>query len=208
MTLSQPPLPARRRACPAPGGAGGLRRLTKRPARVLASPLLRTRQTAAHPHRRSPAGRRALRPVASCGRALFPQEPLRRSSPRSRDARIAVIGHEPDLSVLLAACPAGSARSRRLRVAQDGGGASDEVSRAAPAGRLPGSSSGCLDAKGAARGRLLRWLWRAKSGSWLRGWRSVERPEVLQPPPRPPRPAAGRANQTRPISAMKMIPET
>src|SRR4029077_15099577 len=85
-----------------------LKRLTKPPARVLVSPLLRTRQTAALLTQCAgwPKGVPcdALRPGAA------PQK-LLALLPRSRDARIAVIGHEPDLSALLTLCLDGRTHS-------------------------------------------------------------------------------------------------
>jgi phosphohistidine phosphatase len=93
--------------------AAGLRRLSQPPTRVLVSPLLRTRQTAAL------LARGAGWPEAIACQALRPgtaPEKLLAVLPRSRKARIAVIGHEPDLSVLLALClDGGSRRPLRFR---------------------------------------------------------------------------------------------
>jgi len=88
--------------------AGGLKRLTKPPAHVLVSPLLRTRQTAAL------LTQCAGWPKAVLCEALRPGTPpqkLLALLPRSRGARIAVIGHEPDLSALLALCLGGRTHS-------------------------------------------------------------------------------------------------
>jgi phosphohistidine phosphatase len=93
--------------------AGGLKRLAPRPARVLVSPLLRTRQTAAL------LTRCAGWPEALACEALRPgTDPKRLLAvlPRARKARIAVIGHEPDLSALLALClDGGSGKALTLR---------------------------------------------------------------------------------------------
>ncbi len=81
--------------------AAGLKRLTKGPTRLWSSPLLRTRQTAA-----------ILTQVAGWPQAV----PAAQLSPGTRAeqllawlaragvGRIAVVGHEPDLSALLALC--------------------------------------------------------------------------------------------------------
>jgi phosphohistidine phosphatase len=81
--------------------AAGLKRLTKAPARVLSSPLLRARQTAA-----------ILTQVAGWPQAVpcaqlspgTPPEVLLAWLARAPGARVAAVGHEPDLSGLLAAC--------------------------------------------------------------------------------------------------------
>ena len=87
--------------------AAGLKRLTQRPARVLVSPLRRTRQTAALLSRYAgwpeAVPCEALRPGTAPGTLLA-------QLPRSRNARLAVIGHEPDLSALLALCLDGGPR--------------------------------------------------------------------------------------------------
>lgn len=123
--------------------AAGLKRLTPRPARVLVSPLLRTRQTAAL------LTQCAGWPEALTCEALRPgtaPEKLLALLPRSRNARIAVIGHEPDLSALLALCLDGGTRSaltlRKMGVA---------------CVRFPGAAqAGCGELAGFLPPRLLR----------------------------------------------------
>jgi phosphohistidine phosphatase len=88
--------------------AAGVKRFTRRPARVLVSPLLRTRQTAAL------LTRCAGWPEAVSCEALRPgtaPQKLLDHLPGSRPTRIALIGHEPDLSALLALCLDGGTRS-------------------------------------------------------------------------------------------------
>jgi phosphohistidine phosphatase len=123
--------------------AAGLKRLSQRPTRVLVSPLLRTRQTAA-----------LLTQCAGWPEAL-PSEALRPGTapkklldllPGSRNARIAVIGHEPDLSALLALCLDGGTRRalafRKMGVA---------------CVRFPGAAqAGCGELAGFLPPRLLR----------------------------------------------------
>ena len=88
--------------------AAGLKRLAVRPVRVLASPLVRTQQTAA-----------ILTQYAAWPRALpcplllpggSPQELLALLA-RTRGQRLAVVGHQPDLGRLIATCLPGSAGS-------------------------------------------------------------------------------------------------
>jgi phosphohistidine phosphatase len=81
--------------------AAGLKHITERPALVLTSPLLRTRQTAAILTQvaRWPRARQCA-PLAPGSApeelfALLAREPA---------ARIALVGHEPDLGELLGAC--------------------------------------------------------------------------------------------------------
>ena len=81
--------------------AQGLRRITPRPARVLVSPLRRARQTAA-----------ILTRFAGWPEALECVQLLPGASPegvlallaRTRGRRLAVVGHQPALGRLLAAC--------------------------------------------------------------------------------------------------------
>jgi phosphohistidine phosphatase len=88
--------------------AAGLKKLAVRPVRVLASPLERARQTAA-----------ILAQYAGWPRALPCPLLLPGSSPqellallaRTRGQRLAVVGHQPDLGRLLAACLPGSVSS-------------------------------------------------------------------------------------------------
>jgi phosphohistidine phosphatase len=79
----------------------GLKRITEHPARVLVSPLRRAQQTAA-----------ILTQFAAWPEAVECAQLLPGTSPegllallaRSRGGRIAVVGHQPDLGRLLAAC--------------------------------------------------------------------------------------------------------
>jgi phosphohistidine phosphatase len=81
--------------------AAGLRKLGVRPVRVLVSPLERTRQTAA-----------ILTQYAAWPKAISCPQLLPGASPkellvllaRTRGQRLAVIGHQPDLGRLIAAC--------------------------------------------------------------------------------------------------------
>lgn len=92
--------------------AAGLRRMTERPTRVLTSPLERARQTAA-----------ILTAQAGWPRAVesalllpgAPPEALLGALARLRERRVAVVGHQPDLGRLLAACLAGNAGAFELR---------------------------------------------------------------------------------------------
>ena len=88
--------------------AAGLKKLAVHPTRVFASPLVRTGQTAA-----------ILTQYAAWPRALpcplllpggSPQELLALLA-RTRGQRLAVVGHQPDLGRLIAACLPGSAAS-------------------------------------------------------------------------------------------------
>jgi len=88
--------------------AAGLRKLALRPVRVLASPLERTRQTAAI------LTQYAAWPRATPCLQLLPgaaPEELLALLARTRGQRLAVIGHQPDLGLLIAACLPGSASS-------------------------------------------------------------------------------------------------
>ncbi|GAC1663558.1 MAG: phosphohistidine phosphatase SixA [Steroidobacteraceae bacterium] len=88
--------------------AQGLKAISGRPARVLTSPLLRARQTAA-----------ILSQVAAWPRAV----PCHQLMPgvgapellallgRARDERLAVVGHEPGLGHLVSTCLPGGAKS-------------------------------------------------------------------------------------------------
>jgi len=79
----------------------GLKRITPRPARVLVSPLRRAQQTAAILTRFAGWPKAAecvqLRPGAA-------PEGLLALLARSQDGRLAVVGHQPGLGRLLAAC--------------------------------------------------------------------------------------------------------
>src|SRR5579864_7434188 len=81
--------------------AAGLKHLTDRPLRVLTSPLLRARQTAEILARC--AGWPAAAPCALLAPDGSPERLLALLA-GLRGARIAVVGHEPDLGRLLAAC--------------------------------------------------------------------------------------------------------
>jgi phosphohistidine phosphatase len=86
--------------------AAGLKRLAERPQRVLTSPLLRTRQTA------EILARSAGWPPADDCALLSPggsPERLLKLLAGLREARVAVVGHQPDLGSLLAACLPGEA---------------------------------------------------------------------------------------------------
>ena len=79
----------------------GLKSLCAPPNRVLASPLLRAQQTAAI------LAQAAGWPKATACRQLMPgisPRELLAFLGRSRDERLAVVGHEPGLGALLAAC--------------------------------------------------------------------------------------------------------
>jgi phosphohistidine phosphatase len=87
--------------------ASGLKRLTEPPQRLLTSPLQRTQQTAAL------LTRYARWPKAESCDALLPgarPEELLALLARMNVARIAVVGHEPDLGELLGACLGSGAR--------------------------------------------------------------------------------------------------
>jgi phosphohistidine phosphatase len=88
--------------------AVGLRKLAVRPVRVLASPLERTQQTAAI------LTRYAAWPKALPCPLLLPGSPpqeLLAFLARTRGRRLALVGHQPDLGRLIAACLPGSAGS-------------------------------------------------------------------------------------------------
>lgn len=109
-------------AARARAAAAGLRRLSQRPALVLTSPLLRARQTAAILTQTARWPRARNCPELAPG---TPPEDLFAVLARERAERVALVGHEPDLSELLAACLAGGARSgafafRKMGVARIG----------------------------------------------------------------------------------------
>lgn len=92
--------------------AAGLKVLARRPARVLSSPLLRARQTAA-----LLAQIAHWPPAAQCAQ-LDPDTPaqaLLTLLARARHTRVAVVGHEPHVSRLLAACLCGGAEDAAFR---------------------------------------------------------------------------------------------
>ncbi len=85
--------------------AAGIGRVAARPGRVLASPLRRAQQTA------ELLTGVARWPRATVAPALAPDEPVERTFGLLRDQegdRIALVGHEPHLTLLLAAAIAGS----------------------------------------------------------------------------------------------------
>jgi phosphohistidine phosphatase len=92
--------------------ARGLRRFTAPPAQFLASPLLRTYQTAVILHESAgwpkPAACEALEP----GR---PPEEFLGFVARLTDARVAAVGHAPDLGVLLSSCLGGASTAFEFR---------------------------------------------------------------------------------------------
>jgi phosphohistidine phosphatase len=86
--------------------AAGLRRLAPRPARVLVSPLERTRHTAAILAQFAGWPRAIPCPLLQPGAS---PEALLALLARSADQCVAVVGHQPDLGRLLALCVPGSA---------------------------------------------------------------------------------------------------
>jgi len=85
--------------------AAGLRRLTDPPARVLTSPLERTRQTAAILTKQASWPRAVESPLLLPGAS---PEALLGELARLRERRVAVVGHQPDLGRLLALCLGGN----------------------------------------------------------------------------------------------------
>jgi phosphohistidine phosphatase len=111
--------------------ATGLARLAPRPRYVLASPLTRTQETAAI------LARGAGWPRAHPCPQLRPHAPLRELVPvlaQLSHACVGIVGHEPDLNRLLAACLTGGARSTAFRLKKMGA-ALVEFPDAARAGR-------------------------------------------------------------------------
>lgn len=89
--------------------AAGLKRLVPPPARVLTSPLLRTRQTAQILTRVSGWPKAVPTPQLLPG---TPPEEFFALLARTKAARVAAVGHEPDLGELLAACLGGATPTR------------------------------------------------------------------------------------------------
>lgn len=118
--------------------AAGLRRLTDPPARVLTSPLERTRQTAAILTKQASWPRAVESPLLLPGAS---PEALLGELARLHERRVAVVGHQPDLGRLLALCLAGST---------GGGGAFELRKMGAALVAFPGAAR-------AGRGALL-WL--------------------------------------------------
>jgi phosphohistidine phosphatase len=98
--LSAPGMTRARRA------AAGLRRVAPRPARVLTSPLLRTRQTAAILTQFAAWPKATTCPLLAPGGS---PDALLALLAGSASQRVAIVGHEPDLSHLLATCLSGNA---------------------------------------------------------------------------------------------------
>jgi phosphohistidine phosphatase len=97
--------------------AAGLKRITERPVRLLTSPLLRAKQTAA-----------ILTEFAGWPKAVECAELSPGQSPEgllevlrgSQDKRIAVVGHQPGLGRLLAACLPGGVRPEAFELKKMG----------------------------------------------------------------------------------------
>ena len=85
--------------------AVGLKKLALRPVRVFTSPLERTRQTAANLTQY--AGWPKADPATQLHTDSTPQELLALLA-RTRGQRLAIIGHQPDLSRVIAACLPGT----------------------------------------------------------------------------------------------------
>jgi phosphohistidine phosphatase len=88
--------------------AAGLKRLTARPGRVLTSPLVRARQTA------EILTQFAGWPTATTTPLLLPDASpaaLLAFLARAREGSVAIVGHEPQLGQVLAACLPGTAAS-------------------------------------------------------------------------------------------------
>ncbi len=97
--------------------AAGLERLVVPPEQVFCSPLLRARQTAAI--LREVAGWPAARALPDIGPGRDPLRLLRRLG-GEEGARIAIVGHEPGLSRLIALCVAGATARARFELRKGG----------------------------------------------------------------------------------------
>jgi phosphohistidine phosphatase len=97
--------------------AAGVRRLIGSPALVLASPLVRARQTAAI--LTEAAGWPTARETVALAPGHSPQA-LLAALKRMPDARIALVGHEPGLSRLLAAALHGDAAAQAFSLRKMG----------------------------------------------------------------------------------------
>ena len=95
----------------------GLRQVVGRPVIVLSSPLVRARQTAAI--LTDVAGWPRARETAALAPGNSP-DALLASLKRLTETRIAVVGHEPDLSRLLAAALQGKAAAKGFRLKKMG----------------------------------------------------------------------------------------
>ena len=95
----------------------GVKRLGPRPLRVLSSPLERARQTAAILSQFAAWPRASLCPLLTPGSSL--QELLALLG-RTRESCVAVVGHQPDLGRMLAACLPGSAGSAAFELRKMG----------------------------------------------------------------------------------------
>lgn len=97
--------------------AAGLKRLIARPRRVLTSPLLRTRQTA------EVLAERAGWPAAIPCAELAPEEPaqaLLAILHHEQDELVALVGHQPGLSELIALALPGSSRPEAFELKRFG----------------------------------------------------------------------------------------
>jgi phosphohistidine phosphatase len=97
--------------------AAGVKRLVPRPSRVLSSPLLRARQTASILTQSAGWPR-----AADCPQLLpdTPAETLFSLLAQTQKARIALVGHEPDLGRLLARCLPGDPDSSAFELRKMG----------------------------------------------------------------------------------------
>jgi phosphohistidine phosphatase len=123
-------------------GAAGLKQLIRAPVRVLVSPLVRARETAALLTEVS--GWPEATECAELAPGVTPQA-LLATLRRMSGARIAAIGHEPGLSRLLAAVLAGTAAPRAFRL------------------RKMGAALLTFDGAARAGGARLEWLLPAKA---------------------------------------------
>jgi phosphohistidine phosphatase len=97
--------------------AAGLKRIAERPARVFTSPLVRAKQTAA-----------ILAEFAGWPRAVEyaelrpgePPEAVLEALRRNSNKLVAVVGHQPHLGQLVAACLPGSAKPEALELKKGG----------------------------------------------------------------------------------------
>jgi phosphohistidine phosphatase len=97
--------------------AAGVKRLVPRPQRVLSSPLLRARQTASILTQSAGWPR-----AAACPQLLpdAPAETLLSVLAQTHEARIALVGHEPELGRLLARCLPGETESAAFELRKMG----------------------------------------------------------------------------------------
>jgi phosphohistidine phosphatase len=128
--------------------AAGLKELCKAPDRLLTSPLVRARQTAKILTEVAGWPRAKIAPELTPGKGVVAALTL---LGKDRSKRIAIVGHQPDLSALLTAC-----------LLKDGSDLPIEMKKNAVA---------CLSFDGRARvgGAALKWL---ATPRMLRGFRS------------------------------------